>query len=50
MVAVDPATNEIVRQIALPGGMFQDSYWRDDTLWVSTAFSRQLLEVDASPP
>jgi hypothetical protein len=27
-----------------------DSYWRDGTLWVTTAFDQQLLQVDAASP
>jgi streptogramin lyase len=50
VAAVDPTTNEIVRQIRLPGGMFMDSTLLGDTLWVTTAFGRELLEVDVGSP
>ena len=48
--AVDPDTNELAFQIALPGSTFMDSYWIDDSLWVSTAASDLLLQVDAVRP
>ena len=50
MAAVDPETNETVRRIPRPGATFMDSVWIDDTLWITTAGSRLLLEVDASSP
>jgi streptogramin lyase len=50
MAAIDPESNEIVREIPLPGDTYMDSYWLDDTLWVSTAFSDFLLQVDATGP
>jgi len=48
--AIDPITNEIVRRIPLPGATFWDFSWLDDTLWVTTAFDRVLLEVDVGSP
>ena len=48
--AVDPDTNELAFQIALPGSTFMDSYWIDDSLWVSTAAGDLLLQVDAARP
>ena len=48
--AVDPATNELAFQIDLPGLTFMDSYWIDDSLWVSTAAGDLLLQVDAARP
>ncbi len=48
--AVDPDTNELAFQIPLPGSTFMDSYWIDDSLWVSTAASDLLLQVDAVRP
>ena len=48
--AVDPDTNEIAYEIPLPGATFRDTYWLDGALWVSTAFDRQLLQVDAASP
>ena len=50
MAAIDPGTNSIAYEIPLPGATFMDSYWRDGTLWVSTAFDQQLLQVDAARP
>ena len=50
MGAIDPASNEIVREIPLPGTWFMDSYWMDDTLWVSTAAGSSVLQVDAASP
>jgi hypothetical protein len=50
IAGVDPETNEIVRRIRLPGAMFMDSFWLDDTLWVTTAAGRELLEVDVRAP
>jgi hypothetical protein len=50
IAAIDPATNEIVREIPLPGATFMDSFWLDNTLWITTAFDSFLLEVDASGP
>lgn len=48
--AIDPETNELVREIPLPGATFMDSSWLDGTLWVTTAFQPLLLEVDTSGP
>ncbi len=48
--AIDPETNEVIREIPLPGATFMDSYWLDGTLWVTTAFEPLLLEVDTSGP
>ena len=48
--AVDPNTNEIAYEIPLPGATFRDSYWLDGTLWVTSVFDRQLLQVDAAGP
>ena len=50
MGAIDPSTNAIAYEIPLPGATYMDSYWLDGTLWVSTAFDQQLLQVDASTP
>jgi hypothetical protein len=50
MAAIDPGTNEVVRTIPLPGSMFHDSFWLDDTLWVTTANVRELIQVDAGSP
>jgi streptogramin lyase len=50
MAAIDPESNEIVREISLPGAYFMDSYWLDDTLWVSTAAGKSVLQVDAAGP
>jgi streptogramin lyase len=50
MGAIDPASNEVVQEIPLPGTTFMDSYWLDDTLWVTTGFEPLLLEVDAASP
>ena len=50
MAAIDPSTNAIAYEIPLPGVTFMDSYWIDGTLWVSTAFDQQLLQVDAASP
>jgi hypothetical protein len=40
----------VVQEIPLPGTTFMDSYWLDDTLWVTTGFEPLLLEVDAASP
>ena len=48
--AIDPGTNDLAFEIPLPGGMFMDTYWQDDSLWVSTAASDLLLQVDAASP
>jgi hypothetical protein len=48
--AIDPSTNELAFEIPLPGSMYMDTYWQDDTLWVSTAASDLLLQVDAASP
>jgi streptogramin lyase len=48
--AIDPTTNELAFRIPLPGSTFMDTYWQDDTLWVSTAASDLLLQVDAARP
>ena len=50
MAAIDPESNEIVREIPLPGPYHMDSYWMDDTLWVSTAAGNSVLQVDAASP
>jgi hypothetical protein len=50
MGAIDPSTNAIAYEIPLPGVTYMDSYWRDGTLWVTTAFDQQLLQVDAASP
>jgi hypothetical protein len=50
MAAVDPSTNAIAYEIPLPGATYMDSYWLDGTLWVTTAFDQQLLQVDAASP
>jgi streptogramin lyase len=50
IAAIDPATNEVVHTIPLPGSMFHDTFWLDDTLWVTTANVRELLQVDAGSP
>ena len=50
MGAIDPTLNEVVREIPLPAGMYMDSYWLDDTLWVSTAASDLVLQVNAAGP
>ena len=48
--AIDPGTNDLAFEIPLPGSMFMDTYWQDDSLWVSTAASDLLLQVDAASP
>lgn len=50
IAAIDPATNEVARTIPLPGAMYADSFWLDDTLWVTTAFGTVLLEVNTASP
>jgi streptogramin lyase len=50
MAAIDPGTNAVAYEIPLPGATYMDSYWLDGTLWVTTAFDQQLLQVDASSP
>jgi streptogramin lyase len=50
MGAIHPGTNDIAYEIPLPGATYMDSYWLDGTLWVSTAFDQQLLQVDAARP
>ena len=50
IAAVDPLTNEIVRDIPLPGTMFHDTFWVDGSLWVTTADTRTVLQVDAGTP
>jgi hypothetical protein len=50
MAAIDPGTNAIAYEIPLPGATYMDSYWLDGTLWVTTAFDQQLLQVDAASP
>ena len=50
MAAIDPSTNVIAYEIPLPGATYMDSYWLDGTLWVTTAFDQQLLQVDAASP
>jgi virginiamycin B lyase len=49
IAGVDPLTNEIVRDIRLPGTVFMDSFWVDGSLWVTTA-SPIVLQVDAGSP
>ena len=48
--AIDPGTNDLAFEIPLPGSTFMDTYWQDDTLWVSTAASDLLLQVNAASP
>jgi streptogramin lyase len=50
MGAIDPSTNAVAYEIPLPGVTYMDSYWLDGTLWVTTAFDQQLLQVDAASP
>jgi virginiamycin B lyase len=50
IAGIDPLTNEIVRDIPLPGTMFHDTFWVDGSLWVTTAGTRAVLQVDAGTP
>jgi streptogramin lyase len=50
MGAIDPGTNAVAYEIPLPGATYMDSYWLDGTLWVTTAFDQQLLQVNAASP
>ena len=50
IAGIDPLTNEIVRDIPLPGAMFMDTFWVDGSLWVTTAGARTVLQVDARSP